>query len=256
MSSILKALKKLEEEKAAKQGQRVDITKDIFGEAQQPAAVSRWPFITAGASGILALGIVAYLFIAKPGSRLTPPPAPAETSVNAVAPSPAPVGEPRAAVTQPPQEATSAFPKPAPPKAVHPSPTKAVAGKPKTPTHATVKPVKDTATTKPSSPSRTPVISANHPAVTAPRLIPQQGNQSPPSAPVSSVMAPAQAPTVTVSGIAYNSTPADRMAMINGIPVAEGKSVNGVKVEEIMPDKVRFSVGQKSFEVPLGRSNQ
>ena len=256
MSSILKALKKLEEEKSAKQGQRVDITKDIFGEARRPAAVSRWPFITAGAAGVVALGIVAYLFIAKPGTRFTPPPAPAETSMNAVVPPPAPVGESREAATQPPQEATSAFPKPAPPKAVHPSPTKVVAGKPQAPIHATVKPVKDTATTTPSSAFQTPVISANHPSVTAPRLTPQQGKTSPPSAPVTSVMTPALTPTVTVSGIAYNSTPADRMAMINGIPVAEGKSVNGVKVEEIMPDKVRFSVGQKSFEVPLGRSNE
>ena len=253
MSSILKALKKLEEEKAAKQGQRVDITKDIFGEAQQPAAGVRWPVITAGAAGIFALGIVAYLFIAKPGTRLTPPSAPIETRLSEIAPSPAPAGESRGAATPPPQEATSVFPKPAPPKAVHPTSTKAIAGKLKAPTHATIKPVKDNATLKPPASSRIPVISANHPAVTAPRLIPQQGNSSPPSAPVSSVMAPA--PTVTVSGIAYNTTPADRLAMVNGIPVAEGKSVNGVKVEEIMPDKVRFSVGQKSFEVTVGRSN-
>ena len=61
---------------------------------------------------------------------------------------------------------------------------------------------------------------------------------------------------ISVSGIAYNSAPAERMAIINGVPVPEGKSVSGVKVEEIMPDKVRFSNGQKSFEVLLGRSNQ
>jgi len=69
-------------------------------------------------------------------------------------------------------------------------------------------------------------------------------------------MAPAQTPTVTVSGIAYNTTPADRLAVINGVPVGEGKSISGVKVEEILPDKVRFSQGQKTFEVPVGRSNQ
>lgn len=69
-------------------------------------------------------------------------------------------------------------------------------------------------------------------------------------------MAPPPAPQVTVSGIAYSTTPADRLAVVNGVPVVEGKSVSGVKVEEIMPDKVRFSQGQKSFEVPVGRSNQ
>ena len=69
-------------------------------------------------------------------------------------------------------------------------------------------------------------------------------------------MTPAQTPKVTVSGIAYNTTPADRLAVINGVPMGEGKTVSGVKVEEILPDKVRFSLGQKSFEVPVGRSNQ
>ena len=63
-------------------------------------------------------------------------------------------------------------------------------------------------------------------------------------------------PKITVSGIAYNKDAADRLAVINGVPVGEGKSVSGVKVEEIMPDKVRFSLGQKIFEVPVGRSNQ
>ncbi len=51
MSSILKALKKLEEEKNAKQGQRVDITKDIFGMAQPPPPSPAGPSSPAASRG-------------------------------------------------------------------------------------------------------------------------------------------------------------------------------------------------------------
>jgi len=256
MSSILKALKKLEDEKAAKQGQRVDITRDIFGAAQQPTTGIRWPLIAAGAAGIVALGAVAYLFVTKPGTRPTPPPVSTETRKSASVPYPAPAVEPRPAVPQVPQETRTAPPKPAPPRAVPPTAPKAVASRPKTPAPSRARPAQVTTAPRATVPSTTPVISANHPAITTPHLTPQQGKPSPPTGTSSSVMAPAQTPTVTVSGIAYNTTPADRLAVINGVPVGEGKSISGVKVEEILPDKVRFSQGQKTFEVPVGRSNQ
>jgi hypothetical protein len=254
MSSILKALKKLEEEKAAKQGQRVDITKDIFGSAQQPVTGPRWPLIAAGAAGAVVLGVVASLFFAKPGNRPTPASAPTETRLSAAVPSPAPTVEPFVAPPQPPREMRPVAPKPAPPRVAPHVPLKVVA-KPKAPTPATTSPAKNSATAKAPAPSRTPVISTNHPILGNPPVTPQQVK---PAEPVATAPAPASAayPKITVSGIAYNKEAADRLAVINGVPVGEGKSVSGVKVEEIMPDKVRFSLGQKIFEVPVGRSNQ
>ena len=256
MSSILKALKKLEEEKAAKQGQRVDITKDIFGSAQQPVTSPRWPLIAAGAAGAVALGVVAYLFIAKPGIRPTPASSPTETRLSAAVPSPTPAVAPFVAPPQPPQEMRPVTPKPAPPRVVPHTPLKVVA-KPKAPSPATSNPAKNSATAKAPAPSRTPVISANHPILSNP---PATQRQIKPAEPVATTPAPtpaaAASPKITVSGIAYNKEAADRLAVINGVPVGEGKSVSGVKVEEIMPDKVRFSLGQKIFEVPVGRSNQ
>ena len=257
MSSILKALKKLEEEKAAKQGQRVDITKDIFGAAQQPATGPRWPLIAVGATGAVALGVAAYFFIAKPGTRPMPPPAPAETRQISVAPSPVPVGEPLTVVPQPSQKARTGAPKPVPSRVVHLSPPKSVAVKPKAPVPATTRPAKETALPKAPAPYLIPAITANHPVLSSPPAALQQikpagpGATSPSPSPVA-----AATPKITVSGIAYNKDAADRLAVINGVPVGEGKSVSGVIVEEIMPDKVRFSLGQKSFEVPVGRSNQ
>jgi general secretion pathway protein B len=251
MSSILKALKKLEEEKAAKQGHRVDITRDIFGSAQQPVTGPRWPLIAGGAAGAIALGVVAYLFIARPVNRPTSASSPTEARLSAAVPSPAPAVEPFVAPPQPPREMRPVAPKPAPPRVVPHVPLKVVA-KPKAPS-----PAKNSAASKAPAPSRTPVISANHPILSNPPAPQQQVN---PAVPVATTPAPTPAaaafPKITVSGIAYNKEAADRLAVINGVPVGEGKSVSGVKVEEIMPDKVRFSLGQKIFEVPVGRSNQ
>jgi hypothetical protein len=257
MSSILKALKKLEEEKAAKQGHRIDITRDIFGAAQQPVTGPRWPLMAAGAAGAVALGVVGYLFFAKPGTRPTPPPVPTETRLRAEGPSPAPAVEPLKAVPQQPQDTRPVAPKPVPTKVASPAPSKAVATRPKAPVSATTRPAKDTAKPKAPAPSPVPVISANHPVLSNPPVPPQQVKQA---VPVATAPSPAPAatatPKITVTGIAYNKEAAERLAVINGVPVGEGKSVSGVKVEEIMPDKVRFSSGQKSFEVQVGRSNQ
>jgi hypothetical protein len=287
MSSILKALKKLEEEKAARQGQRVDITKDIFGSAQQPAARSPWPVIAAGAAGVVVLGVVAYLFMARPGSRQIPPvPVPAENRQTATAPAPSPSPlpvQPSQAPPLPTEPASGMTPAAAAPATVMVAPAappKAAAVKPMQREAGTVKaPTRSLATQKavtqasaitggaaknkgtkapaaiPSPAQAIPVISANHPVISAPPATQQQAR---PTAPPTAPTAPASAslPTITVSGIAYNKDAADRLAVINGVPVGEGKTVSGAKVEEIMPDKVRFSLGQKTFEVPVGRSNQ
>lgn len=266
MSSILKALKKLEDEKTAKQGQRVDITKDIFGASRQPAAPSRWPLFTAGGVGFIAIAAGAYFFMARPTTTTTtPPPAPVALG------RPTPAAEKISEIpvpTEPTPGAKTVVPDPVPspiqtksvtkppvqPSAISTAPHNAI--KPKVPSPTPAQPPVKLA--KPATqPAHAPQsISTNRPAVTAPRLTPQQGKTAPSSGSAASLMAPAQAPPVAVSGIAYNTSPAERLAMINGSPVAEGKSVNGVKVEEILPDRVRFSYGAKSFEVPVGRSNQ
>jgi hypothetical protein len=44
--------------------------------------------------------------------------------------------------------------------------------------------------------------------------------------------------------------------MINGRAVAEGGSIDGARVVEIFPDRVRFSFSDRNFEIPLGKSSQ
>ena len=62
-------------------------------------------------------------------------------------------------------------------------------------------------------------------------------------------------PTLRVDGIAYHFGSADSLAVVNGNTVYAGASVEGVKVEEIGKDRIRFNYGGERFEVPLGKSN-
>jgi general secretion pathway protein B len=60
-------------------------------------------------------------------------------------------------------------------------------------------------------------------------------------------------PNLKVTGIAWQKDSASRLAVINGSAVSQGASIDGAKVEEILPDRVRFSVGQRNFEISLGK---
>jgi len=56
---------------------------------------------------------------------------------------------------------------------------------------------------------------------------------------------------ITVSGIAWQDAPAARRAVINGDLVEEGAQIGGATVEEILPTKVRFSSGGRRFSVSI-----
>lgn len=60
-------------------------------------------------------------------------------------------------------------------------------------------------------------------------------------------------PILTLSGIAWNKDSSDRLAIINGEPTATGANVNGVIVEEILQDRVKLSHNGRIFELLIGR---
>ena len=60
-------------------------------------------------------------------------------------------------------------------------------------------------------------------------------------------------PNLKLTGIAWQKDSASRLAVVNGSAVSQGSMIDGVKIEEILPDKVRFSVGQRNFEISLGK---
>ena len=57
---------------------------------------------------------------------------------------------------------------------------------------------------------------------------------------------------ITISGIAYQDERHLRRAVVNGTLVREGEEIAGARVVEIKEHKVRMSRGGKLFEVPFG----
>ncbi len=60
--------------------------------------------------------------------------------------------------------------------------------------------------------------------------------------------------SLRISGIIWSEEPSKRIAVINGMTLTEGSVIEGVKVVEILPTRVRFSHNDLSFEIHLGVS--
>jgi hypothetical protein len=58
-------------------------------------------------------------------------------------------------------------------------------------------------------------------------------------------------PSLKLSAIVWYEDPSKRFVMVNGVIANEGSFVEGVKVEEIYPDRVRFSHNGRPFEIPI-----
>jgi len=63
-----------------------------------------------------------------------------------------------------------------------------------------------------------------------------------------------QIPALKVNGIAFQNG-SDSVAVVNGVPVSEGSSIEGAKVVEIQRDRILFNYGGEKFNVQLGKSN-
>jgi len=62
---------------------------------------------------------------------------------------------------------------------------------------------------------------------------------------------PTTPPSLKISAIVWYEEPSKRFAMVNGMIANEGAVVEGVKVEEIFPDRVRLSFNGRSFEIAI-----
>ena len=58
-------------------------------------------------------------------------------------------------------------------------------------------------------------------------------------------------PSLKISGIVWHEEPARRLAVINGMITNEGSVIEGVKILEIFPDRVRFSQEGLHFDIPF-----
>ncbi len=215
MSFILKALKKLEDEKAARTAPPVEINSAILasggGVSPQPRRRMGWVAVPLV---LLACAGLAFLFLHKSTPRIAeqhkyePPPAPAIPAAP-VAPV-APPSPPSVAKAEPVPEAAKSV---TIPEEMHPRRVKARER----------------------------------------RREREQVEESAPS-PAEPVRQAGGAPSgFSVSGIAYQDNPADSMAVVNGVIVRTGMTVAGARVERIFVDRVRFRGDGGSFDVPLAR---
>jgi general secretion pathway protein B len=70
--------------------------------------------------------------------------------------------------------------------------------------------------------------------------------------PTAQVVSEKPRPEIRVTGIAWQKNSASSVAIVNGRSVMQGGIVDGYKVEEILEDEVRFSGQSGKFEVALG----
>jgi general secretion pathway protein B len=221
MSSILEALRKLEEEKIARRGGAGNIAGRVTYTGRRPGRKPSWliPALTAAVAVVLTV-LVTYAIMGGFSTH------PVETfPVARLNPSqPAPV-----------------TPQSRPVEKVEPVETAVIP--------ARTRPVPEVLQEIPQvTPARAPAPSRSLPPAAAPgpvpRPVPVQGASVPPEP------APAeQLPHINVSGIAWQKDNSARFAVINGTTVAEGGIVEGARVQEILPDRVHFSFNKREFDI-------
>lgn len=227
MSSILKALKKLEDDRSARRPDELKIDSEILRSDSSPRFTSTGAVLTALL--LLAAGSGAtYMFMARdkiPGSAEQKSPLKSN-------PYKAPESNSTAIKTEQLPPAVIVVP------ARHNNNAST--------TEAKERPHSPATTVAPASANKRPaktVLNSNS-AVPSKTL-----DSSLQTSPVRAV------PQLRVNGIAIENGGTENVAMINGVPVVNGAIIEGVKVEEILKNRVRFSYKGEKFEIPLGQSN-
>ena len=213
MSSILEALKKLEDEKSARRGGGGNIAAKVAKPGRRPIQRPGW-LLPVG-MGVVAAAAALFTYILMGGFS---------TRIKPVQPAPP-------APQQQPQQAAAPSAQPAPLPVLPPVIVRNRALRP-----------------SPSSPVARPA-----PAIVAPPPQPVEPPNVEKPAALSLPAAQPGPPALKVTGIGWQKGNADRLAIVNGRAVSEGAVVEGARVEEIFPDRVRFSINDKTFEISLGK---
>lgn len=223
MSSILKALRKLEEEKSRNTGGTPDIARNILKMGPRRKK-SSWLLPASVVALLLAFSMTGYILWG-------------ETEFPSL-----------------PSESPQALLDMAP--ATDPPPAK------ETPAPAAAAPVVSQAPEETSAPSELlHAVSAAEKEIPyrPPSAAPFPAAPKAPQKPVNMVQSPGIAkeenaeplPALALSGIAFQDEREGRLAVVNNLPVMEGTVIAGARVVEISEDRVRFDFSGRSFEVLL-----
>ena len=208
MSSILEALKKLEDEKAARLSNPGHFAGKVIKTGRRPKEQPRW-LLPAGMAVVAAVAVlVTYILMGGLSTRNR---------------------QDQPVVSAQPRQGAAPSAAPAPLPAL-PSPVARVSSLPLSPSPHTAKKA--------------------HPADSVPRQRQPESRQGEEPAPLPHFTG---IPPLKVTGIGWQRDNSDRLAVVNGRSVTEGSVVEGARVEEIFPDRVRFSFNERTFEITLGK---
>lgn len=225
MSSILKALKKLEQEKAARTPGSLAIDSEILRDSagRRPVSATIFKGILPAALVFICGCVATYMYLNGSNRTLKKDPVSSVAKIEKAIVAEVPV------IAAPQNRPDENIVKERSVAAVQPKKLEAPS-----PAHKKLK-------VKKSLPTAAPATVGNSP-----------------TAPVQPPDIPKTIPLLRVNGIAFEPDGASggNVAIINGNPVTGGASINGATVEEILKDRVRFSYKGERIEVLLGRSNK
>ena len=226
MSSILEALKKLEDEKAARRGGLGNIAGKVTASGRRARQKPAW--LVPAAMAAIAIAAVLGTYTAMGGFSQ------------------------RHGVTVPLANPAPSAPAVPPPRAASPDATSSAASRTELAT-----PARRGATPGVSAAAiQTSIAPAAAGKRSSPLPQPQPVSQPERAAAPPPPSSDGQLPALNVSGIAWQKDNASRLAVVNGASVTEGATVAGARVDEIFPDRVRFSYRNKSYEIFLGKTVQ
>lgn len=225
MSSILKALKKLEHDKAVKKPETFRIDADILRGGSHRRSFSVGALLASIA--VFACGVGATYFFMK-----------SSLPVQTVLTSKSEIRSEPSLTNTPPE-----VPAPTLPVSESPLPAEHLSRQPAKPA-----PVADN---KPEHSGQSAGNQSQR-AEIVPRTVPP-----PESKPVTSSapLVTTKPETLKVEGIAFQDGGTDSVAVVNGAAVSKGSVIEGARVEEILKDRVKFSRGSEKFEIILDKTN-
>ena len=253
MSIILDALKKLDREKSSRRTAAANIALEIL-RPDLPRSRRRTPlyFVAIFLTAVVAIAITYAVMVEFGFLSKSSVPAPMNPPAKSQQAAPAPLDSDSLLKSSPPVPVNP----PVPSQQVAPAPL----------SHEPVRDTQDEINRMPTkiqspSESKGPINLPAEKKVDQ-KVIPEEAAVAPEKTKTPTEQAPTPAqqtpkelstipPILKLSAIVWYEEPSKRFAMINGLIVTEGSVVEGVKVEEIYPNRVRFSQNGRQFEISM-----